>query len=152
MRKSIRLVTSTALGAILLLSLGVGATLAAPAPQKPTVQVIDLGDDWCFDDTIDLYCNVQTGTLTIKEWPNGSTESKVDMVIKTDVTRDGAFVAKYVTTKESLTQSGPDGSYSTDERRTDAAGPTASQTCVSTSHFKRIDFDVKIDTLRWHCN
>jgi hypothetical protein len=151
MRKPIRLITSTTLGAILLLSLGVGATLAAPAPQKPTVQVIDLGEDWCFDDSVDLYCNVQTGTLTIKEWSNGSSESKVNMVIKTDVTHDGAFVAKYVTTKESHTQFGPDGSYSTDEvertRWTDG-----SQTCFSASHFKRIDFDVKIDTYRWHCN
>ncbi len=151
MRTPIRLITSTTLGAILLLSLGVGATLAAPAPQKPTVQVIDLGEDWCFDDTVDLYCNVQTGTLTIKEWTDGSSESKVDMVIKTDVTHDGAFVAKIVTVKASLTRFGADGSYSTDEvertTRTDD-----SQTCFSASHFKKIDFDVKIDTYKWHCN
>jgi hypothetical protein len=121
MRTSIRLVTSSALGAILMLSLGVGATLAAPAPQKPTVQVIDLGEDWCFDDTVDLYCNVQTGTLTIKEWTDGSSESRVDMVTKTVVTHDGAFVAR-------------------------------SKNCLTTSHFKRIDFDVKIDTLKSNCD
>ena len=145
MRKSIRLVTSTTLGAILLLSLGVGATLAAPAPQKPTVQVIDLGEDWCFDDTVDLYCNVQTGTLTIKEWTDGSSQSQVNMVTRPYVTHDGAFVARREYRQASHTRFGADGSYSTDEveRTTWTDG---SKHCFSTSHFKRIDFDVKIDT------
>jgi hypothetical protein len=151
MRTSIRLVTSSALGAILMLSLGVGATLAAPAPQKPTVQVIDLGEDWCFDDSVDLYCNVQTGTLTIKEWTDGSSESRVDMVTKTVVTHDGAFVARYERTVKDQTRFGADGSYSTDsvERTTWTDG---SKQCATTSHFKRIDFDVKIDTLKSNCD
>jgi hypothetical protein len=73
------------------------------------------------------------------------------MVIKTDITHDGAFVAKEVASRQSFSRFGADGSYSTDQvertTRTDD-----SQTCVSTSHFKRIDFDVRIDSIRWHCH
>ena len=51
MRTTFRLVTSTALGAILVLSLGIGATFAS-SNDTPNVQVIDLSEDWCFDDTV----------------------------------------------------------------------------------------------------
>ncbi len=150
MRTAFRLVTSTALGAILVLSLGIGATFAS-STDTPTVQVIDLSEDWCFDDTVDLYCNVQTGTLTIRTWPDGSSASTVDMVTTTDVTRDGAFVAKSVKTVKDRSSFGADGSYSTDQReRTTWTDHT--QTCVSASHFKRIDFDVKIDTYTTNCD
>ena len=155
MRKTVRLLTSTALGAVLLLSLGVGATLANPAGEpaadKPTVQVIDLGDDWCFDDSVDLYCNVQSGKLTIKEWADGTSDSRVHMVTKTVITHDGAFVATTTLTKDSHSRYGADGSSFTDERE-HSVWTDGVQTCVSDSHFKRIDFDVKIDTLKWHCD
>jgi hypothetical protein len=67
------------------------------------------------------------------------------------VTHDGAFVARYERTVKDQTRFGADGSYSTDsvERTTWTDG---SKNCLTTSHFKRIDFDVKIDTLKSNCD
>lgn len=69
MRKTFRLVTSTALGAILVLSIGAGATFAGEAGKsgsnKPTVEKTDLGEAWCFDDVIQKYCFVREGRFTV---------------------------------------------------------------------------------------
>ena len=66
-------------------------------------------------------------------------------------TRDGAFVEKSVKTVNDRNSFGADGSSSTDQRER-TTWSDDSRTCVSASHFKRIDFDVKIDTYTTTCD
>jgi hypothetical protein len=146
MRTSPRLLASTLLGVTLLASIGVGSTLA-----KGDLVTYDLADAWCFQDTVAQYCNVQEGTLTIETKNDGSTVGRVDLVLTTDITADGAFVATYTTKTSQVSRSAPDGSYSftwSDKTRlTDG-----DQTCKVDMRVKIVDFHVVTDSIKGTCD
>ncbi len=145
MRKSFRLFTSTILGAVFLLSVGVGSTMA-----RGQIEEYDLSDAWCFQDVAELYCNVQTGTFTIETKKNGVVIGRVNMVLKTEVTADGAFVARYRTTTRQVTRTNPDGTYSfTSRERT--RWTDGDETCITDVRLKIVDFEVIVDSIRSTC-
>ena len=146
MRTSLRTLATTLFGLALLASVGVGSTLA-----KGDVVTDDLADAWCFQNPFETYCSVQEGTLTIETKNDGTTVGRVDLVMTTDVTAYGAFVASYTTRTRQESRSAPDGSYaftwSDKTRRTDGE-----RTCKVDFRVKIVDFHVVTDSLKGTCD
>ena len=145
MRILTRSFASTLLGIALLASIGVGSTLA-----KGDVITYDLSDAWCFQDSVERYCSVQEGTMTIVTKDDGSSVGRLDAVVTVDITVNGEFMASYTTVTRQTTRAAADGSYSftwSDKtRRTDGDG-----TCNINMRFKIVDFHVVSDFLKGSC-
>ena len=146
MRHSLRLVASTILGAGILLTIGVGSTFA-----KPTIEKYDLGDAWCFQDVIEMYCTVEKGTFTIETKDDGSSIGRMNLTTKVEVTAGGIFVARYTTKSHQETRSDADGSY-TFSSRDRTKWTDGEQKCTSDIRLKIVDFEVVIDSTKGHCN
>ena len=146
MPKITRLLASSAFAAILLLTAGLGSTLAAGR----TTEVYDLDDAWCFQDGVELACTVREGTLTIVTKADGTSIGTVKLRQDTTITVDGAFVAEYTTRTHDRTRSEPDGSYTTTTRER-TRWTDGEETCVSRVILKIVDFDVVIDIERTAC-
>ena len=146
--RSLRLITSTLLGAVLLLGLGGGAVFAG---QGHVVETYDLDDAWCFDDVVQQYCFVQEGTFTIVTKHDGGTVGKVDMTLTVEVTADGAFVASYTTETKQDSRTNVDGTYSfTWRERT--RWSDGEQTCDTATRLKIVDFEVIVDSIDTNCH
>ena len=145
MRTSLRTLAATLFGIALLASVGVGSTLA-----KGDVITYDLSDAWCFQDSVERYCSVQEGTMTIVTKDDGSSVGRLDAVVTVDITVNGEFVASYTTVTRQTTRSAADGSYSfawSDKTRlTDGDG-----TCNINMRFKIVEFHLVSDFLRGSC-
>lgn len=141
----IRLLASTLLGIALLVSIGVGSTLA-----KGDVETFDVNDSFCFLDDPELYCSVQEGTMTIVTKDDGSSVGRLDAVVTVTITSNGDFVASYTTVTRQTIRMASDGTYSftwSDKTRvTDGDG-----TCNVNMRFKIVDFHVVSEFLRGSC-